>query len=398
VRPTAHFTPSAAVGLLTLLTLLVGCSPPPSTDEQPVLAADAPKSDSPAPKRAGLSELPPLPDVVAKVAGHEIARREFDIRYEPGAARILARRSDGKLPDPYQATQRETIIEALIWSKLLELEAERSGIDFTPEALAKMEADERRHVRDWAAWLERIGQTAEVRRQANIDYLRERALLEARIGPLSPSEEQLREAYEAEHEKLVSTEEMVRASHLQLAFGPRVADEKIQPPTPEQIEAATPEEKAEWDAAAKRRAEALRELALQPGVDFNELAREWSEGPGAFRGEDMGLFPYRQMVREYADAAFALEMGEISQPIHSDKGWYVIKSFGRFPAGPLPFEAVRADLVRALEQQAYQRGHVALKAELEGRFAVESQALDDARAYQAARQARKGKNKDKSTN
>jgi peptidyl-prolyl cis-trans isomerase C len=331
-----------------------------------------------------------LPDVVATVAGNEIPRREFDIRFDPGAAQILARRSDGKVPEPYQATQREKIIGQLIWSKLLELEAARSGVDFTPEALAKAEADERRHIRDWPAWLARVGQTPEIRRQANIDYLRERALLEARVGSLVPTEEQLRAAYEAERERMVAAEEMARASHLLLTYGPRVADEKIQPLPPDQVEQATPEQKAEWEAAAKRRAEALRELALQPGVDFNELAREWSEGPGAFRGEDMGLFPHRQMVPEYSDAAFGLAAGEISQPIRSDKGWYVIKSFGRFPAGQLPFEAVRADLVRALEQQMFAKAHTALKTELEGRFAVQSQALDDARAYQEARKARKG--------
>jgi peptidyl-prolyl cis-trans isomerase C len=328
------------------------------------------------------AELPPLPDVLATVQGQEIPRREFDIRYEPGAAMILSRRDDGRVPAPYQASQRKKIIEGLIWSKQLELEAARTGVDFTPEALAKAEADERRHVLDWDAWLARIGQTVEIRHEANVDHLRERALLEARVGPLTASEEELRAAYEQSKDKLLASEEMIRASHLLLTYGPRVGDEKIQPLTPDRQKAATEAEVAEWDALALARAVALREAFLSsPGIDFNEYAREWSEGPGAFRGEDMGLFPRRQMVPEYAEAAFALEPGQLSQPIKSDKGYYVIRSFGRFPAGPLPYEAVRADLVRQVEAEKYRVAHAALEAELDGRYAIVSPALDEATAF-----------------
>jgi peptidyl-prolyl cis-trans isomerase C len=327
------------------------------------------------------AELPPLPDVLATVDGHEIPRREFDIRYEPGAAMILSRRDDGRVPAPYQASQRKKIIEGLIWSKQLELEAKRSGVDFTAEALAKAEADELEHVLDWDAWLARVGQTPEIRHQANVDHLRERALLEARIGSLTASEDELRAAYEQRKDKLVAPEEMVRASHLLLTYGPRVGDEKIQPLLPDRQQAATEAERAEWDALALARAKALREQAMAPGVDFNEFAREWSEGPGAFRGEDMGLFPRRQMVPEYAEAAFALEAGEFSEPIKSDKGYYVIRSFGRYPAGPLPFEAVRADLVREIEGEKWRKGHEALEAELDGRFTVVSPALDEAAEF-----------------
>lgn len=377
----------------TCLLVLLGCAPPPAGEqrEEPgVVEPASTKAD--AKTKPAQAELPPLPDVVAIVEGHEILRSEFDALYEPGAAKILARRTDGKVPAPYQAMQRETILDKLIWSKLLELEAERSKVDFTPEALAKLEADERRHIRDWPAWLERIGQTAEIRHQANVDYLRERVLLEARVGSLEASEDELRAAYEKGRAQFVASEEMVRASHLLLTYGPRIGDEKIQPTLPEQQAAASPEERAQWEAAAKARAEALREAALVPGVDFNDLARELSEGPGAFRGEDMGLFPRKQMVGEYGDAAFALEPGQLSQPIRSEKGYYVIKSFGRYPAGPLPFEAVRADLVRHVEGEKFKQAHAALRTELEGRFTIESPARAEATAFRAARAARKGGN------
>jgi peptidyl-prolyl cis-trans isomerase C len=333
------------------------------------------------PANKNRAQLPPLPEVVATVAGHDIPRREFELRYDPLVAKLLGRRGDGHVPGPYQASQRKKIIGDLVWSKQLELEAARSGVDFEPEALTKQEAEERRHVRDWDAWLARIGQTPAIRHQANVDYLRERALLAARIGSLEASEAELRAAYEEHKDKLVAPEPLVRASHLLITYGPRVGDEKIQPTTAAQHDAASEAERAQWNALAKARAEALRAQVLDGAVDFNEFAREWSEGPGAFRGGDMGLFPRRQMVEEYATAAFALEPGQISEPIESKKGYYVIKSFGRYDAGPLPFEAVRADLVRQVEADKYREAHAALEADLGERFEAVSPPLDEARAF-----------------
>jgi peptidyl-prolyl cis-trans isomerase C len=325
--------------------------------------------------------LAALPMVVATVAGHEIPRAAFDLRYAPGAAMILARRDDGQVPQAYQAMQRRTIIESLVWTKQLELEALRSNVDFDPAALAKQEIEERLNVRDWPAWLVRIGQTVDVRHQANVDYFRERALFTARGVVLEPTQAELEAAYEAGRETFVATQEMVRASHLLITYGPRQANEKIQPTLPEHSAAASEQERATWDQLALAHAKALREAVMAPGVDFNEFARLHSEGPGAFRGGDMGLFPRRQMVGEYADAAFALAPGEISQPIKSDKGYYVIKSFGHYEAGPLPFEAVRADLVRQLQGEKYKQARAALQAELNERFEVVSPALDEARAF-----------------
>ena len=158
-------------------------------------------------------------------AGQVLARLD-DARLVAESARLRSQ-LEGLDTDLFQAMQRETILDKLIWSKQLELEAERSGVDFTPEQLAEHEAKERRHILDWPAWLARVNQTEALRHQANIDYLRERALLEARVGSLAPSEDELRAAYEAKREQLNAAEPMVRAAHIQLAYGPRVGDEKI---------------------------------------------------------------------------------------------------------------------------------------------------------------------------
>lgn len=358
-----------------------------AADEQSKQQGEAKKEEAkepeaePNPNRG--SALPPLPEVLATVGDRSIPKADFLARYEPEATKLLERRDDGKVPDAYQAMQREKIIDALIWSELMALEAERSGVDVSPEKLAEEEGKQKAHVADWNAWLERIGQTPEIRQAMTRDYLRERALIEARKGPIEATEEELRAAYDESIKagRLTAPQPMARASHFLITYGPREGDEKIQPVPFKQREETDQAVKDEWKAKAKARAEALRELAQQPGVDFNEFCREYSEGPGAYRGGDMGLFPQTQMIKAYADVAFSLEIGVLSEPVESDKGYYVIKVFGRYEAGDLPFEAVRADLVRQVEGQKLQMGREALRKELEERFTVVSAPLDDAKAF-----------------
>ena len=64
---------------------------------------------------------------------------------------------------------------------------------------------------------------------------------------------------------------------------------------------------------------------LQGGADFAALAAERSVGPSAQGGGDLGFFRREQMVPEFAEAAFALQPGEITtEPVQTQFGWHVI--------------------------------------------------------------------------
>jgi peptidyl-prolyl cis-trans isomerase C len=65
---------------------------------------------------------------------------------------------------------------------------------------------------------------------------------------------------------------------------------------------------------------------LKKGTDFAELAKLKSKDPGAAaEGGDLGYFGKDQMVPEFAEAAFRLEKGQLSEPVKSQFGWHVIK-------------------------------------------------------------------------
>lgn len=93
-------------------------------------------------------------------------------------------------------------------------------------------------------------------------------------------------------------------------------------------------------------------VRLQDGADFVELAAEESIGPSADRGGDIGYFGRDNVVPEFADAAFALEPGQISEtPVESEFGWHVIKVDDRRAIAPPTLEEMREQLVREISQQ-----------------------------------------------
>lgn len=65
---------------------------------------------------------------------------------------------------------------------------------------------------------------------------------------------------------------------------------------------------------------------VKGGEDFAKVAAELSKDPGSGKeGGDLGWFTKDRMVPEFADAAFKMKPGEISDPVKSQFGWHVIK-------------------------------------------------------------------------
>jgi peptidyl-prolyl cis-trans isomerase C len=63
---------------------------------------------------------------------------------------------------------------------------------------------------------------------------------------------------------------------------------------------------------------------LASGVKFEELAQKFSRCPSAKAGGDLGHFGRGRMVEAFDEAAFNLEVGEVSEPVRTRFGYHLI--------------------------------------------------------------------------
>ena len=89
------------------------------------------------------------------------------------------------------------------------------------------------------------------------------------------------------------------------------------------------------------------------GADFAELARQYSEDDGTKElGGDLGPISPGQMVPEFEGAAYALDQGEISDPVSSMFGVHIIKATEKTGGTTQPLNEVRESIVDLLKQES----------------------------------------------
>jgi parvulin-like peptidyl-prolyl isomerase len=76
--------------------------------------------------------------------------------------------------------------------------------------------------------------------------------------------------------------------------------------------------------SARAELELIRQRILE-GEDFAELAEVYSQGPTAEKGGDLGFFGRGVMDSAFEATAFALDQGEISEPVRTAFGWHIIR-------------------------------------------------------------------------
>jgi peptidyl-prolyl cis-trans isomerase C len=128
-----------------------------------------------------------------------------------------------------------------------------------------------------------------------IEFERHKALMEAMLqdaGKAAMTDDALHKVYDEAIKQTPANEEEVHARHI-----------------------LVPTEGEAKDIQAQ----------LKNGADFATLAKQKSKDPGAAEGGDLGWFTKDQMVPEFAEAAFKLDKGQISDPIKTQFGWHIIK-------------------------------------------------------------------------
>ena len=163
-----------------------------------------------------------------------------------------------------------------------------------------------------AAEVKKMGDSADFKRR--LAFARNKLLMEVLLqsaGKEAQTDEAMRKVY-AEATKPMTEEQEVQARHILVAT----------------------EEEAKMILAD-----------LKKGGDFAAIAKEKSKDPGSKdNGGDLGYFGKDQMVPEFANTAFALDKGALSDPVKTQFGWHIIKVEDK-RAKPVPtFDQVKPQI------------------------------------------------------
>jgi len=148
--------------------------------------------------------------------------------------------------------------------------------------------------------------------------------------PESITEVELQDAYSARETQYVVSEQ-VKARHLLIQIPQNASDAEV--------------------SAVLKNIKSI-ETRIRAGANFEELAKQYSTDATKDAGGDLGWFAKNQMVPAFADAAFALGIGEISAPVRTSFGYHLILVEDRKEAKISSFEEVQGELreVLALEK------------------------------------------------
>jgi peptidyl-prolyl cis-trans isomerase C len=103
---------------------------------------------------------------------------------------------------------------------------------------------------------------------------------------------------------------------------------------------------------------------IRRGENFAALALEYSQDPSRSRGGDLGYLERSQMIASFADAAFALEPGQVSDIVETRFGYHLIKMVDRIPSSRMAYRNARVKIHRTLRRNKEKAAAAAYLADL----------------------------------
>lgn len=264
--------------------------------------------------------------VKAKVNDKEITQAEYDehlsiykkmAESQYGAGAWDMEISEGQTMGSYYES---TLLDQLIMDTLLVEAAEKEGITTTDEILAEelqnfksyMDTEE-----EYKKFLEGYGMTEEYLKESlRKEYLINH-YLQIKIEELKPTDEELETLFND-----LKMNQKVRASHILV------------------------ETEEEAKAVIER---------INKGENFEDLAKELSKDPGSgANGGDLDYFNYVDMVQPFSEKAFAMEIGEVSEPVKSDFGYHIIKVTDKTVDNEVTVETEKTALTEYYKSHKYE--------------------------------------------
>ena len=238
-----------------------------------------------------------------------------------------------QLSDADLTTIKNRILGNLIDGEVLYQQSQKEGVKVDNQAINEQIETIKKRFPDEAAYkksLEEMGLSEKEIRAQIQRGLAINQLLDTHVRQkITVTEEEGKKFYN-NNPNLFKQPEQVKASHILIKMAPN-AEESIK-------------------IQARKKIETVQ-IKVRQGEDFGLLAKANSEGPSAQREGDLGYFRRGQMVKPFEDAAFALNVGEVSGIVETQFGYHLIKVTDKKLARTIPYKEVQFRLEQHLKKE-----------------------------------------------
>jgi parvulin-like peptidyl-prolyl isomerase len=280
-------------------------------------------------------------EILARVNGTAITAQDLD--WETGQLKAEMNRRNMALSDLQISALRPQLIENLIERELLVQHAQQRKIQgrtqWVDAALGDLKG-QLEGITTLQSYLATSGMTqAQLKERLAKGVAVQRLLRQEAVRGIKVSEAEMQVFYR-EHPELFANSEKIRVRHILVA--PRDASEAAHTEALEKIKAL--------------------QRQIEQGSDFAILALENSDCPSRAYAGDIGYLTRDQMVPPFADAAFALAPGGVSEVVVTRFGYHLIKLLDRTPADPVTFREAQAKIELSLrrdKESAAVKGYIA---------------------------------------
>jgi len=326
----------ASLAFLIIAVASVHAANPKDTPDKPDKSA-APSSDT------------PLPDPVAVVDGTPISKADLEKEFAnalASAGKPASDLTDAQKQQGYHAILDDMIVDRLLRKLSADVKVNDADVDKTVAQIKSQFPSEDKMNEE----LKKNNQTLDKVKDNIRTSLKEQQWIESQLGDKTAvTDADAKDFYDKNADKFQVPDE-VRASHILFAVP----------------QDAKPDVVAEKEKLAKK-----TEARIKKGEDFAKLATELSDDPGSkATGGDLNFFTHDRMVPEFADQAFKMKVGEVSDPVKTQYGFHIIKVTDKKAARTVPFDEAKEKIESYLKESKKREAVTALLASVRAKADV----------------------------
>ncbi len=268
---------------------------------------------------------------IASVNGKPISKSQYEHRLSFFKKR--AAHKGQQLNDADLMTVKNRILENLIDAEVLYQQSQKEGVKVDDQVINDQIEKIKKRFSDETAYKKSIERMHVSEKEFRTEIQRALAinqLLDTNVRQKITVNEKESKKYYNNNQILFKQPEQVKAIQIWIKLTPNAEESK--------------------KIKARKKIETIQKKIRQ-GEDFGLLAKAYSEGPTAQRKGELGYFKRGQMPKPIEDAAFALNIGEVSGIIETRFGYHLIKVTDKKPARTIPYKEAQTMIEQHLKKE-----------------------------------------------